>query len=176
MIAPLDLIKSANQLLPAGTALPRDPASRFQKLLVGLLAGMARINALIESLLDQYMPDSATDWLEDWERQLELSGGGSVAARRAAVLIKLGGNYLQTLDDYRTLAAKFDPRITVVDCQWADCTSPCNVPINAWPWPLVLVVTLPWAANDPQAMAVVSNLRGAAAAQVYLSFIYNGGV
>ena len=91
--------------------------SNFRMLLRGLAGELFTAEGYLDTLEQEFYPDTTTLFLSDWERALGIpdhcfTGTGTVIERRRAIIAKLTGMWVQTIDDFIALAAIFG--ITVV--------------------------------------------------------------
>lgn len=112
-------------LLPTGAAWTRSPDATLTRLLAGLAAEFARVDARAEALLVEIDPARTYELLTDWERVLGLPDGctpvsGTEAERRVALVQKLTSVGGQTPAFYVAMAAtlgfeieihEFDPDV-----------------------------------------------------------------
>jgi len=97
-----------------------EPLSNLRFLINGLAEEAFRANQLLRGYNDQYYPDGTTDFLEEWERALNIPDecfsveGSTVLERRRNVVVKLAGMSLQTSSDFVEVAALFGQTIVVL--------------------------------------------------------------
>jgi uncharacterized protein YmfQ (DUF2313 family) len=77
------------QLLPPSDRLDRAPGSTFSMLAEGMGGEFSRVDAAAALIRDEADPRTTYYLLTDWERVCGLSGSGTLAQRRSAVLAKL---------------------------------------------------------------------------------------
>lgn len=93
--------------LPPGPVWTGDTV--LPKLLLALAADPAREAADLDSFVDNFFPDTATDFLSDWERVLGLSAGTlTVDQRRAQIIAKLRGYGDPTVRNLQAIADTWD--------------------------------------------------------------------
>ncbi len=102
--------RAARALFPRGLAWAETIDSNLRKLLLSQGDTWARVDRRAQDLLLEADPRSTVELLPDWERVLGLPAPCSVLAssstlRRAAVVAKLTGNFGQSLEAFRELAA-----------------------------------------------------------------------
>ena len=96
----------------------RISGTNLRKLLRGFAKEAIRADNYIQTLQDEYMPDTTTLFLDEWEFVLGIpddcfDGTGSAADRRTAILVKLASLGVQTVDDFQALAARFGLSVNI---------------------------------------------------------------
>ena len=86
--------------------------SVFRKFLEGLAVESRIAESLVKAYLDNYLPDSTVNFLDEWERLLAIpddcfTGEGTLGERRFAVLTKLAAMSVQTTADFERVASIF---------------------------------------------------------------------
>lgn len=140
-------------LLPMGAAWPREPGSALASVIAGLAAEFARVDTRGDSLLDEADPRVCYELLTEWERTAGLPdectvAGGSIAARRDALLSRLTGTGGQTRAYFIGLAAAMGyPGATITEFRPFNCQGACDDSLDPDPWRFVWRLNLPAAAN-----------------------------
>ena len=84
-LTPADYKRALAALLPVGAAWPREAGTVWDALLGALALEFSRAGAVLESLPDEALPETATALLVDWERAAGLEAVGTQQERRAAL-------------------------------------------------------------------------------------------
>jgi len=117
-----DFAESLAGYLPGGRMFRAkdEPSSNLRFLINGLAEEAFRANQLLRGYNEQYYPDETTDFLEEWERALNIPDecfsveGSTVIERRRNVVVKLAGMSLQTAPDFVSVAALFGQTVIVL--------------------------------------------------------------
>ena len=85
------------------------PGTELRGLLEGLAGEDKRIDDTLDLMREQLMPDTTTMFVDEWESAVGIpdscfKGTGTIAERRAIVLLKLAGLGVQTASDFEELA------------------------------------------------------------------------
>ncbi|AXK39612.1 YmfQ family protein [Crenobacter cavernae] len=148
-----DYARQLADLLPVGAAWPREPDSALARLLAGLAIEFALIDARGDELLAESDPRTTYEMLADWERVAGLPDectvpGGSMAARRGALLSRLTGVGGQSRAYFIGIAAALGyPGATVTEFRPFHCQSACDDSLDPDPWRFVWRLNLPAASN-----------------------------
>lgn len=122
-------------LLPVGLPWQRDPDTLLQRLLLAWGDELARVDARAAVLLDEAIPSATAELLADWERACGLPGpclplGGTVALRRAALVMRIIADGGQTPAFYIALAAALGFTITITEYAPTRLDARLDVPLR----------------------------------------------
>jgi len=116
-----DYLHILQQLLPEGTAWPRDPAATLTRLLNAMADSLGRAHNRAVDLLAESDPRVATEMLTDWERVLGLPDDCTAALtlllqeRRDAAHAKLTSRGGQSRQFFIDLAAALGFTVTITE-------------------------------------------------------------
>ena len=115
-----DQAEGLAQYLPTGKVWTAKGISgtNLRGILRGLAKELWRTESVIETFVQEIIPDETTMYIDEWERALGIPcecfrGTGTVDERRADVLVKLAALGVQTADDFVELASRFGLDVTV---------------------------------------------------------------
>ncbi len=137
-----DYRQQAQALLPHGPAWPTDADAYTTRLLDGLAAEFARVDARAQRLVDEADPRSTLELLADWERVAGLPDGCvssagtdlSTTQRRAALLGRLTMLGAQSVAYYVALAAGLGYAITITEFAAFDVDGSVDDALYGWEW------------------------------------------
>lgn len=139
-------------LLPRGRAWPRAPGSFLRRLLAGVAAEFARLDAAGTALLDEAYAARAFELIEEWEKDLGLpdactSLGATITARRAAAHEK--ETLLKNLHKsaFIELANEYGVRIIVSERDQARAQTVPGVDVSGDKWMFVWWISIPTRAS-----------------------------
>lgn len=133
-------LQQLQQLLPSGSAWPRDVGSALTKLLSAIAEEMARIDGRALQLIDEADPRTTVDMLGDWERVAGLpdncSGllADSQQGRRNELVSKLVGRGGQSRAYFIELAKAFGFDITIEEFRPFRAGSRAGDPLSNGDW------------------------------------------
>lgn len=110
-------------LLPPGTALPRDLDTVLAKLFLAIGDGLARVDARGDQLLDEADPRTTLELLPDWEAFAGLPDpclgpSPTLQQRRAALVAKLTAQGGQSIEIIKAKLAMLGyPDVTIDECR-----------------------------------------------------------
>jgi uncharacterized protein YmfQ (DUF2313 family) len=112
----VDYLQLLQQLLPPGSAWPREPAAVLTSFLTALADELARVDRRGDDLCNEADPLSTWELLPDWERICGLDSGNRPAAERRTALheqfLSLGGS---SLAYFRALATAAGYQVTITE-------------------------------------------------------------
>ncbi len=107
--------------LPGGKlfAAKRSSGSTIRRLIEGMAVSLGDAENFLALLQDEFIPDTTTLFLDEWERVLGIpdecfAGTGPDANRRRDILVKLASLGVQTVADFQNLADLFGITATVI--------------------------------------------------------------
>lgn len=144
-----DYLQQLQELSPHGPAWPREADAVGTRILAALATELARVDARVDSLIEEADPRTATEMLDDWERLFGLPDecldeASTVAERRGRLVQKMvfhGGQSRQFFIDF--LAALGYPGVTIVEFRPFRANSKCNAALNQNGWRYAWRVKVP---------------------------------
>ena len=139
-------------LLPPGAAWARAPGSVLQRLLAGLAAGFARLDAAASALPADANPTTSYWLLPDWERAVGLPDactgvGSTVPGRRAAVLQKLVTPETAHISEFRRVAGYHGVTLRITELDQARAEAIQDLDTANGRWRYVMWISIPTSAN-----------------------------
>lgn len=143
-----DYLNTLQQLLPAGTAWPRDADAVLTKLLTAFADGLVRPHNEVVDLLFETDPRQALQMLPDFERVVGpdtcVDGGlTTLAERRAYAHARWTAQGGQSRAFFIALAEALGYEVTITEYKPFTVDSPCDDPITDEPWRFAWTVNAP---------------------------------
>lgn len=115
-----DYLAQLLALLPQGSIWTRDPTSNMGRTLRALAAGLARVDARGDRLVEEADPRTTLELLSDWERVAGLpdpclGSAPTIQQRRASLVAKLTGLGGQSPAYFQAVAAALGFTVSIVE-------------------------------------------------------------
>ena len=137
--------------LPANNLFDKknDLTSNFGKFLLGLSPEFRRVRDVIRTIRTEYFPETTTDFIENWERQLNIPDdcidvSADIEERRKNVMLKLNGVNISTNKEIENMLAAAGIEAKVQNALDI-CTLPLTLPfilVSQQEMPFTIIITL----------------------------------
>ena len=126
-----------------------DLTSNFRRLLLGLSPEFRRVRDVIRTIRNEYFPETTTNFIENWERQLNIPDdcidvSADIEERRKNVMLKLNGVNISTNKEIENMLAAAGIEAKVQNALDI-CTLPLTLPfilVSEQEMPFTIIITL----------------------------------